>query len=1449
MAVRLLVTLEDRWRRARQDVVVEAPRGTSVGELLEALDKGAPDGRGGTGWLLGERLLSPDAALGEVVHDGDVLASGPGGPLLGEPTSAEGSLVELRIVGGPDAGRRIPLRPGRYVIGRGEEADIALGADPQISRRHAVLDVGEPAVVIEDAGAANGILAGGERVERWTLRPGEPVQCGETVLALAAVPARDAVVANDGEGRRSFNRPPRIPTVRAAPRVAVPTPPVARARTHLPAAVILVPLVLAGALAGALGNLEWLLVALLSPLVGALAALQGRRDAADAARAQAQYEAAVAEATQRVAVAVAEESAAARAETPDPATLAAIAEAPLARLWERRRGDEDVAVLRLGLADRPAALELVGGATRGVAGDELAQRARLREVPVTVRLAETGVLGLAGPRARTQALARALVVQAAVLHAPDDCLLAICTDEDQDEAWGWARWLPHARAEGERVARIGNTPATLAALASELAGIVEDRLRDAEGGGRAEPGPLVLVVLDGAYRLAALPPLTRVLRRGPEVGVLTIALDEAERLLPEECSATAVFAPEEPTRCDVRVRNEAPRTGVLADLVTPAWAEQVARALAPMRLARASEDVSVLPTAVRLLELVGLDPPTPDGVLGSWRAGGRSTAAVVGVSASGPVRVDLRRDGPHGLVAGTTGSGKSEFLQSLITSLALENRPDALQFVLVDYKGGAAFKECAELPHTVGLVTDLDSHLTERALASLGAELRRRERLFRAAGARDIDEYWSSGAAPGTPLARLLIVIDEFAALAEELPAFVDGIVDLARRGRSLGIHLVLATQRPSGVVSPAIRTNTNLRLAMRVTDVGDSVDVIDSPLAARIAKETPGRAFLRVGHEQLSEIQAAQIGGRPPGALGGGVHVAPVGWLGLGAPLAGPADAARDTGASDLAALVRAVAAAAAATGAARSLGPWLPPLPELVLLEDVLAGGARPDLAPYGLEDRPLEQSRGVAGFDLTGSGHLLFVGDAGSGRTSALRTLAAACALRFSPADLHLYAVDAGSGALGVLEELPHCGAVVARAAPERVERLLTKVQAELERRQQLLADGGFANIAEQRAARPVGERLPYLVVLVDRFEAFSATFDLLDNGRLVALLLQVMREASGTGIRFVLTGDRSALSGRLGALVEHVVLLRLNDRSAYTLAGLNPRTLPERFAPGRGFALQGGTELQVALLDPDPSGGAQADALRRIARSAHARAGDVAPELLPAPIGVLPRRVRLSALGAAPGPTAGGLVGLLGIGGDRLAPQRVELAELGGLLIGGPARSGRSNALVVLARSLLGGGGRLVLVTPRRSPLAALAGAPGVVAALDGAGAHGAALAALLEREAARGGLAVLVDDAELLAEPATLEPLTAFARRARDSRSALVAAGATSELGVALRGFVPELRKLRSGLLLCPHTPADGELFGIRLPRTLCFVDPPGRAVRVGRGAPQLLQVPLDDAAP
>src|SRR5699024_4435634 len=300
--------------------------------------------------------------------------------------------------------------------------------------------------------------------------------------------------------------------------------------------------------------------------------------------------------------------------------------------------------------------------------------------------------------------------------------------------------------------------------------------------------------------------------------------------------------------------------GIAIDTARTA-ARSLARALDPER----DDTNRVLPARVDLVDLTGADRVETRAIGARWLAAGTDPPPLgtLGVGADGVAYVDLAADGPHALIAGTTGAGKSELLRSLIVSLALESSPDHLTFVLIDFKGGSAFDACARLPHTIGVVTDLDDHLANRALICLEAELRHREERLRAAAVSDLTEFRRrSGLEDVDPFPRLVVIIDEFATLAAELPEFVDALVGIAQRGRSLGVHLILATQRPSGSVSDNIRANTALRIALRVQDRNDSDDVLQSPIAADLPRNRPGRSVVRFGPAELTTLQTAYVSG-----------------------------------------------------------------------------------------------------------------------------------------------------------------------------------------------------------------------------------------------------------------------------------------------------------------------------------------------------------------------------------------------------------------------------------------------------------------------------------------------------------------------------------------------------------------------------------------------------------
>jgi hypothetical protein len=491
------------------------------------------------------------------------------------------------------------------------------------------------------------------------------------------------------------------------------------------------------------------------------------------------------------------------------------------------------------------------------------------------------------------------------------------------------RWLPHSRPAGAQDANvlIGTDAETVGARIGELTQLLDARQKAAkQNGNKASFGdPDIVVVWDGSRRLRSMPGVVRLLREGPAMSMYAICLDAEERFLPGECQAVVIAEPRpeehatarEPVRTapaapggfpsfhawhateadesatgtrkalELRLRVEqtgiARVRGVRPDFVSAAWCSRLARALSALRDISGETEDSALPGASRLLDVLQLEPPTGDAISARWRMGGQSTTAVIGESYDGPFGIDMRRDGPHGLIAGTTGSGKSELLQTIVASLAVANTPENMTFVLVDYKGGSAFKDCVKLPHTVGMVTDLDAHLVERALESLGAELKRREHILAAADAKDIEDYQDLVRRDPShaPVPRLLIVIDEFASMVRDLPDFVTGLVNIAQRGRSLGIHLLLATQRPSGVVSPEIRANTNLRIALRVTTaVSRAMSSTPprpdtSPRARRAARtsvsDTPrsyrsSRAVSAAGG-QVPPIRRRSLPGRGPSA------------------------------------------------------------------------------------------------------------------------------------------------------------------------------------------------------------------------------------------------------------------------------------------------------------------------------------------------------------------------------------------------------------------------------------------------------------------------------------------------------------------------------------------------------------------------------------------------------
>ena len=1342
------------------DVEITARDHDLLADVLGPL--GTALGRSVSGLWAGSARLSDDLPLSSAV-----LAHGAALQLDGPAASrrSETSALELRVVGGPDAGRALPLGRGRHVIGRGSDAGVRID-DPDLSRRHVAVDVANGTLTVADLGSTNGSRLGDrtldDRPQNWP--PGATLRAGGTALRVAGPDAPTASMEAAPGGRFRVRPTPRMTLPGTAIDIVFPGPPAPPPRRRLAWVGVALPAVGGVAMAWFLHTPTFLFFALLGPLIALGTWLSerwtgrrsGRRDVAAHAA-----EELVAEA--RLADAVAADVRATEAAIPDLAAIAAAARRRTSVLWSRAADDTDALTLRLGTGP---------GTTRvtRVPADGVRLPATTPDQPVAVDLRAGGGLAVVGPRERALGVVAALVAQLATLHAPDQVELLLLTEGDLLRDWQWARWLPHLPPSAVRLRPATGAPEDAEALNAELTRLIARRRATGTGRGTSPPeGRWLVVLVDRPLDARG----TATLQAGRDSGVLVVSTAHTLEAGPVPVGAVLRLAGETGDE-GVLCREGLPDRGeVHVDRLHRGTAARLARDLAALVPAASATS---LPHRARLLDLpgTGLTLDALDRIHGSWSTARDGLVALLGRTTEGPLQVDLCRDGPHALIAGTTGSGKSELLQTLIAGLALRHPPDRCSFLLVDYKGGAAFAEAAALPHTVGLVTDLDGRDTARALRSLGAELTRREQILAAHGVVDVASLPEDVA-----LARLVIVVDEFATLAEELPDFVPGLVGIAQRGRSLGVHLVLATQRPSGVVSPEIRANCTLRVCLRTTDEADSRDVLGTVDAAHLPVDLPGRAYLRSGSGAPVAVQVARVAGTADATPDCGPEARVQPWPMSLPPSLAPGGSER----TDLTRICRAVTAHAELLARPLPHRPWLPPLPDRILTADVESLSPRPDGAPrvgprlpIGLVDLPHAQARDLLEIDLAEGGTWLAVGGPRSGRTTLLRTVLSEAAHRFGPDELHVYAIEAGGAALvSDAERLPHAGTSIRGEDTFRAVRLVDRLGREV----------------EARRAGTSADRLPLILLLVDGLEALGTLLDDADPARGSAALLRLLRDGAAVGLTCVATADRAVPGGRLAAVASRRLVLPLPDRADYAVAGIAARDVPEARTAGRALIGDTALECQLALPRALPTTHRPGEAFLPPIRIVELPADPAMP--LPGPVAGAPRR------------DSGFLALPIGPGGDEGRPLVVDLLRTGGLLVTGPPGSGRSTAVDAFAAHLRALGSEVLRLGV---PATTADGGSLWVDPLD-EGAIRAWAASLSGRPGV-----VVADD---VGAPGEWPALAALSTDRSRSGVALIAASSPGQLAAHYQGPVAGLRRARSGLLLCPG-PGDADLLGVRLPR-------------------------------
>lgn len=1154
----------------------------------------------------------PAATIGHLAQNIAAVVSGPWGPHLWidgvrfesdrlladlpitdgitvsstEPASHPPAIGQLVAVAGSDAGRTIRLAEGRYPPGS------------VLNQRLEVV---------------------GERIR---IGDSAPIPFGSTVTDPTTVWRYEPSASPCVETQGPFNRPPRrLPPPSTAP-PAIPRREVsARAQTVLRWTMIIGPLALGAAMTVILKRPAFAIFMMLGPFMAAMNWIESRRVGRKTDRlADTAYRAAVSSTIKKLRTWLVATQAAALNQHPDLPSVLSWPTLRHPRLWERRPHHYDFGQVMVGYA--PLQNRLIGDEPVDPTVFELLARdLPATTMPIVVDLSPGRVVGIVGPAEQVGASAMAIIAQLAIHHGPADLAIRVASAPSRVPHWTWTALLPHTQIDPDQTAVAVTREAVEALLTT------------------SEP---TLVVIDGSYE-PMLSGLVRefaasdgsILVTAGNAGELPAAVDQIVRVASPSVTVTDLASGSVVAGSGLFVHNE-----VCAD---------AARSLLGITDPELATN-GTIPPAVALVDLLGPDEIDETTVINRWRQSSHRISAPIGISSTGVIEIDLLRDGPHGLLAGTTGAGKSELLRTLVASLAASVDPERLNFVLIDYKGGSAFDACADLPHVVGVVTDLDDELAARAMTCLEAELGYRERLLRQAGVSDLSSYEAAPDQP--PLPRLYLVVDEFAAMAGDLPEFIDALVDIAARGRSLGVHLMLATQRPAGVVKDTIRANTNLRIALRVQTVADSRDVLDDGIAALIPRSVPGRGYVRFGPSELTDFQTALVTRSSSDQAPARLELHPIGLPRR--PDVGGEDGA---GTTDLDRLVAAVQAAAHQTGMNPPRTPWPPALPESLALSSLMA-----DSGAFGLIDEPGKQRQRPFIWERS-EGHLALYGMPGTGPERAAESaVASACSV---PEDLQVFVLRFGNHRYDSLANISGITPVIEPDDFERQARLIRNLGAELRRRNRSASSSESA-----------------IIVVIDDIGACLRSFEPFHLAPLLETLTEILTRGYTARIHVIATAfSAGAIRTRTAIGFTTRLAFSFADRSHYAGLGIRGQHR-QTLGFGRGIDVSSELMVQVAT---DHSG-----------MEFPARA--VVP-----PIRVMPRIVEDLPTSAQTLTRPWHIP--LGIGERQLTEIGVDLDVGDHLLVAGPVRSGKTTTLALIAGQVYSANPQihLVAVTPRRSSL--------------------------------------------------------------------------------------------------------------------------------------------------
>ena len=880
------------------------------------------------------------------------------------------------------------------------------------------------------------------------------------------------------------------------------------------------------------------------------------------------------------------------------------------RIYEKTPLHFDFLYYRLGLGKLPTSYELnYGQRERSGKKDALEEEGyalysrhkKIPDMPIPANLSH-GPVGYIGPRNLVLEQLQLLVMQIATFHSYHDVQFITILPEEEKEQWSWMRWLPHAKLQELNVRGFVYNQRTRDQVLNSLNQILKLRRSQKEETSHKEstlfhPHYVVLVTDE---KLILDHVIMEFFTEDPtDLGCSLVFVEDVMSSLSENIQ-TVINIKDRNTGQLVMEEGVLKETDFRLDHFPVDYdKERIARTLAPLNHLQNLK--SSIPDSVTFMEMYGAETFEDLQVSSRWEKNApyKSLAVPIGLRGQGDlVQLNLheKAHGPHGLIAGTTGSGKSETIQSYILSLAVNFHPHDVAFLLIDYKGGGMANLFKNLPHLLGTITNLDGAQSMRALASINAEIHRRERLFREFEVNHINQYqkkFKNGEAK-EPLPHLFLISDEFAELKANQPDFIKELVSIARVGRSLGVHLILATQKPSGVVDDQIWSNSRFKIALKVADRSDSNEMLHTPDAAEITQT--GRAYLQVGNNEVYELfQSAWSGADyQPDKDDMGIEdhtIYLINELGqyeiLNEDLSGleDADEIKEVP-TELDAIVHNIQLLCEEKDIPPVPQPWLPPLKERITLEELEAvqptvawEQEKPLSVLLGMADIPQAQKQEAVSINLAKDGHVLLYGSPGTGKTTFLQSAGMDLARKFSPKDLTMYLMDFGTNGLAPLSKLPQVADTMLLDQTEKISKFVRIMEKELNRRKKLLSDYGVGTLELYRQAS--GQEEPAIVILLDSYEAIKEEAY---EAELFKLLVRISREGLSIGVHLLMTAGRQTnLRAQLYSNFKHQLSLPQNEASEVrVIVGATPLAMTMEDIKGRALIKREEVDvIQLAL----------------------------------------------------------------------------------------------------------------------------------------------------------------------------------------------------------------------------------------------------------------------------